>query len=563
MKTTRPIVVLFFLLISALLALMGRCFYLQYCRSDFYGLLSVKQRMAHISQQPRRGIILDYRGRVLAASNKAQTVFAEPRLIDDPNKTSEKVALILNTPSQQVLKIITQAKNPGFVTIKKTITTGQNQAFIEAEIRGIGIKSDWQRYYPTGSLTSNVIGFIGTDQTGLAGIELQYDKILLGSQGDNILFVDAARHPIWIKQQKSLGTDGVGLILTLDATIQQFTRDELLKQYQKYEPESAVAIVMEPDTGAVLALVCLPDFDPDNLSAVDPNNLRNRALTDPFEPGSILKPIVAAIAIDDDVVQLNDKIFCEKGRYAGKGFGKIGEYGNHRFGNLTVRDILVLSSNIGMAKIGQKMGKEKLYKGLSLFGFGKKTGIDLTGEAPGLLWPPAKWTGYSVTRIPFGQEISVTAIQIARAFCILANGGRQIRPYMVKAMIDNQGRILKIQRPPNPAGQVIKPEVAEAIVMQALTGVINEGTGKKASLEKWQVFGKTGTANIAKSDAKGYDETAYVASFVGGAPAENPAIVVLVSIRKPNKEIGYTGGTVAAPVVREIIRKTLTYLEQN
>jgi cell division protein FtsI (penicillin-binding protein 3) len=284
-----------------------------------------------------------------------------------------------------------------------------------------------------------------------------------------------------------------------------------------------------------------------------------------FEPGSVIKPIAAAIAIDSGVVNLNEKIFCENGSYHGRGFGQIGEYGNHRFADLTVREILVQSSNIGMAKIGQRLGGEKLYKGLKLFGFGKKTGIDLPGESEGLLWPVEKWTGYSVTRIPFGQEISVTAIQLVRAFCILANGGLCVEPYVVKAIVGNDGRLVKMKRPPPAVGYVVKPEVANWLVSEAMTGVVNEGTGKKAALKKWQVFGKTGTANIAKKDEKGYSERDYVASFIGGTPVEQPAVVVLVSIRKPNVKLGkgYTGGTVAAPIAAKILEKTLNYLEQH
>jgi cell division protein FtsI/penicillin-binding protein 2 len=257
-----------------------------------------------------------------------------------------------------------------------------------------------------------------------------------------------------------------------------------------------------------------------------------------------------------------EKIFCENGNYSGRGFGRIGEY-RRGFGDLTLREILVESSNIGMAKIGQRLGKDKLYKGLRLFGFGKKAGIDVPGEADGLLRGTHKWTGYSVTRIPFGQEITVTAIQLVRAFCILANRGRLVRPFLVKAIVDNDGEITELKRPLPPVGYVVKPEVAEWVVSEAMVGVVNEGTGKRAKLERWQVFGKTGTANIAKSNERGYSDSDYVASFIAGAPADDPAIVVLVSIRKPNKKLGngYTGGVVASPVAGKIIEKTLNYLE--
>jgi cell division protein FtsI/penicillin-binding protein 2 len=366
-----------------------------------------------------------------------------------------------------------------------------------------------------------------------------------------------------LKQQNGAFSDGAGIILTVDATIQQFARDELMKQYESHEAESAIAIVAEPGTGAILAMVSLPDFDPCQASSCDPNDFRNRGITDQFEPGSILKPIVAAIAIDAGSVNRHETIFCENGNYHGKGFGRIGEY-RQGFGDLTVREIVVKSSNIGMAKIGQRLGKDKLYRGLKRFGFGRGTGVDLPGEVEGLLWPTKRWTGYSVTRIPFGQEITVTAIQLVRAFCMLANGGRSVRPFLVRAMVDNDGKIIKENRARHTGiGFVVDPEVARWIVTEALVGVVNEGTGKRAKLDKWQVFGKTGTANIAKSDERGYSESDYVASFVAGAPTEDPAVVVLVSIRKPNRKLGkgYTGGAVASPVAAKILDKTLTYLK--
>jgi len=308
-------------------------------------------------------------------------------------------------------------------------------------------------------------------------------------------------------------------------------------------------------------MVSLPDFDPAERST-DPNNFRSRAVTDSFEPGSILKPIAATIALDAGAVNRTEKIFCENGSYSGKGFGRIGEY-RRGFGDLTIKEILINSSinssNIGMAKIGQRLGKDRLYDGLRLFGFGRKTGIELPGEVNGSLAPPQTWTGYSITRIPYGQEICVTGMQLIRAFCILANGGRLVRPFIVRAVVDNDGKITELKRPPPPVGYIIKPDVAEWVVREAMAGVVNEGTGKRAQLEKWQVFGKTGTANIARSDARGYSDSDYVASFISGAPADDPAIVVLVSVRKPNKSLGkgYTGGVVASPVAKIIIEKTL------
>jgi cell division protein FtsI (penicillin-binding protein 3) len=557
---------LLLVLIAALLALAGRCFYLQFLKHSYYDSISAKQQLRREPQKPQRGTILDCRGRMLAASNKVQTIFAEPRVITDPENISARLAPIVELSNAEICQAIRESKNPGFAKIKEGVDF--DQCRLASAIYGIGIQTDWQRYYPTGTLASHIVGFISADGKGLAGVELRYNKELTGSASQNIFLADGApnRRPIRLQQQNGFLKDGMGVILTIDATIQQFVRSALMKQYKSYEAESAVAIVAEPKSGAILAMVSLPDFDPNNISSEDPNDLRNRAITDQFEPGRMIKPIIAAIALEEGAVSPNEKIFCEYGNYHGKGFGQIGEYEGHRFGELTVREILVNSSNIGMAKIGQKLGRDKLHNGLKLFGFGKKTGIDLPGEADGLVWPVKNWTGYSVTRIPFGQEISVTTIQMVQAFCVLANGGHLVHPYVVKAVVDNDGKITRLNHPRQVnVGFVIKPEVAKWFTTDALTGVVNEGTGKKAKLEKWQVFGKTGTANVARSDQKGYDEESYIASFIGGAPAEDPEIMVLVSVRKPNKRLGkgYTGGIISAPVAAEIIEKTLTYLEKD
>jgi len=568
-KNVRTTIFFSLLLIVAFLALAVRCFYLQFVKGDHYVEACLKQQQGRILQRPQRGVILDRRGRVLAASNRIQTITAEPRIIKDPKSTSTALAAIVDMGAHEICKLILESKNAGYVKIKAGAEANECEAARRIS-NAVGVDSDWQRYYPMGRLAAHAVGFTSLDNRGLAGIELQYDRQLSGSGGENIFFADVRRRPISeIRNPKSEirnCINGAGIILTLDATIQQFARDELLRQYKSYEAESASAIVVEPKTGAILALVSLPDFDPRQARSTNPDNFRNRAITDEFEPGSIIKPIVAAIALDAGVVNTNEKIFCENGSYHGKGFGRIGEY-RRGFGDLTLREILVESSNIGMAKIGQRLGKDRLYNGLKHFGFAKKVGLGLPGEADGQLQPVHKWTGYSVTRIPFGQEITVTALQLVRAFCILANGGRAVRPYLVEAIVDANGSIVDAQKPAmedrvSKFSYIIKPEVAKWLVTDALVGVVNEGTGERAKLEKWQVFGKTGTANIAKSNERGYSDSDYVASFIAGAPAEDPAILVLVSIYKPNKRLGkgYTGGVVAAPVAAEIIEKTLNYL---
>jgi len=569
MKHIRILIIIFILLALAMMGLIGRCFYLQYYKCQEFRSQSERAQQTIITEKPCRGLILDSRGRVLAASNRVETLYADRNIITNFDETVTAMEPILRTSADNIANMINESRNPGFIKLAVAIDAAQRAEFLSIKPRpkGISITSDFARQYPASSLAAHVVGFTDFEGNGGSGIELEYNKYLQGKPGKHVFYLDSARRLVRIKEEQSTVENGTGLILTIDETIQEFTRNALYKQWKDYQAESAVAVVMDPYTGAVLAMVSLPDFDPARVGDADRDAWRNRILTDPYEPGSIFKPIVTAIAIDRGVITGNTLINCESGSYSGKGFGTIGEYNSHRYGVLSAKQILVVSSNIGMAKIGQKMGKKKLYDGLKMFGIGSISGIDLPGEGSGVLWPTSRWTGYSITRIPYGQEVSVTALQIARAYCILANGGRPVRPYIVKAIVDPNGAILEYKKPAPPAGQIIKPSVAKWMVQDALVGVVHDehGTGKNAKLEKWKVFGKTGTANVAMTGQKGFSESEFVASFAGGAPAEKPAVIVLVSIRKPNRKLGkgYTGGTVAAPVVGTILEKTLTYMEQK
>lgn len=561
------IIVFFSLVVAAFVGLGGRCYYLQCAAADHYAGLGMGQQFcSYLPLEPQRGAILDGRGRVLAASNQVRIIFADPKEIKDPKETSNALAPILDIGGHEIIKMISESSSPRYAVLRAGAERQQCEA--AQAIHGIGIQYGWRRHYPTGPLASHVVGFTSRDNRGLGGIEHEFDGDLGGEGARHTFFVDVHRRPLSYCVAKGTGdssvpVNGKAIILTLDATIQQFAREELLKQYETYEAEGALALVADPQTGAILAMVSLPDFDPSDIQHANPDHFLNRALTDQFEPGSMIKPIVAAIALDTGVVNTHETIFCENGNYHGRGFGRITEF-KDGFGDLTLQGILVNSSNVGMAKIGQRLGPERLYEGLTLFGFGKKTGIELPGEAEGLLRPPASWTGYSITRIPFGQEISVTAMQMVRAFCMLANGGRLVRPYIVKAMVEPDGSMVDVRPPAPRVGYVIKPEIARWVVGKALVAVVNEGTGRRAKLDRWQVFGKTGTAQLARSDGRGYEPGAYVTSFICGAPAEDPRVVVLVSIRRPSTRLQgrYTGGgTVASPVAAAILERVMTYLE--
>jgi cell division protein FtsI/penicillin-binding protein 2 len=577
MPRLRVIFALFLLVLLAFGALIVRCVYIQILKYPKYADLCLHQQLKPSSGPAPRGVILDSRGRVLAASNQVPFIFAEPRNITDPKTTASELAKILDQGAHVFCKQIMESPHRGFLKLWPNATPEECRAIRQAiedkllPSNGIGIQYDWQRYYPVENLTSHVVGFISSDNQGLGGLEYQYNLELQGEASHIKFLKDFKGRPIRLlaqtQEEVSLGSSGQGMITCLDATIQQFAREELSERMATFEAEAGIAIVAEPRTGAILAMVSLPDFDPKQAGKAPPDHLRNRAISDMYEPGSILKPIVAAIALDAGIITKTQKFYCEDGNYRGKGFGQIGEYGDHTFGDLNVKEILIKSSNIGMAKIGQKMGAKTLCDGLRLFGFGAKTGLSLPGEASGLMIPADQLKLHSLVRVPFGHAISVTGIQMVRAFCVLANGGKLVRPHLVKSFVDKDGKPVIRDSAYEVAGQVgviIDPDLAHWMVNDALAAVVENptGTGRQAKLERWRVFGKTGTAQVPKKDSRGYEEGAYIASFIAGAPAEDPALVVLVSIRKPNRRLGkgYTGGVVSSPVVGKILERSLEYL---
>ncbi len=555
-------------LILIYVALGARCFFIQYTDHEHYVDVSLVQQRTLTPQQGPRGPIVDTRGNILAAANQTRVIFADPQIIDKPIETANLVADILDMNASDIARTIVNNRHKRYRVIKREATEAECEAV--AHFQGIYVQSQWKRYYPMGRLTSHVVGYVGYEGFGQAGLELVHNNDLAGELQEAYFLSDIKRRPIRVLNQSGLvpahETYGQGIILTLDAAIQGFVRKALRKRWLEYEAESAYAIVADPKTGAILAMVSLPDYDP-AASKDDLESQKNSAVQDSFEPGSVLKPIVVAMALDAGVITREERIYCEEGHYIGKGFGHIKEY-RHPWGDLTPKEILIHSSNVGMAKIGQRMGAKKLYKGLSLFGFGQKTGVNLPQESPGKLKAPEHWDGYSVTRIPFGQEIGVSAIQLVRAFSVLANHGRMVKPHVIRAFVDAEGQSRRHNfgyEIANQVGYIIDPEVARYMVTDALTAVVNDpnGTGKRAALKRWQVFGKTGTAQIFRRDGKGYEDGAFIASFIAGAPAEDPAVVVLVSIRHPNRKLGlgYTGGTVSSPVAAEILERTLTYLD--
>ena len=428
------------------------------------------------------------------------------------------------------------------------------------------LENEYQRCYPMGQLASHVIGFTTIDGDGLEGIERRYNECLAGKQGSLELCTDVRRRTVGTAGKQQAVEDGQTVVLTIDAVIQATVEKHLQDTVEKFQATAGTAIVMDPSTGDVLALANWPTYEPAQGRQSSLEARRNRALTDPIEPGSTFKPFTVAAALEGGYTRLNEKIDCLQTAYSGKGIGTIREY-KHPYGVLSVSDILIHSSNVGVAKLSQRMGKEYFYGMIEKFGFGQKTGIDLSGEGAGILRPLKEWCwgDYALTRASFGQgPVVVTPMQLIRSFCCLANGGWRLRPRAVRGILSAQGEVLEDFTTVDDAVQILSSKTTWSMIDDPLGGVVERkgGSANKASLEKYKVFGKTGTAQIPRKDGPGYEYGKWVSSFIGGAPSRRPRVVVLMSIREPDRALGlgYTGGQVAAPAVGAIIQETLEYL---
>ena len=386
-------------------------------------------------------------------------------------------------------------------------------------------------------------------------MEASCDRHLKGTDGRRAFLVDAGRRPIWrLPDESCYPRDGNHVFLSIDVNVQAILDQAVADAVGAHDAKWGCGVVIEPRTGNVVAISSAPSYDPNRYNEATDEQRTNRAVTVPFEPGSVLKGIYAASAVQAGLATYETPVFCENGSYRAYRGGRITDHGSS-YGHLTLTDVVVHSSNIGMAKIGELLGNRRMYAVAQLFGLGRQTGVKLPGESCGIIRPLERWDGYSLRRVPFGQEISVTALQLTMAYAALANGGLLMRPRLVEKVTDTRGRLVLRTRP-EVVRRVLTPPVAGQS-LAVLEQVVERGTGKKARLERWTSFGKTGTAEIAGPG--GYVPGAYVSSFIGGAPAVSPGVVCLISVYWPGSRAHY-GGTVAAPYVKEVLKRTLTYL---
>lgn len=557
--------IVFGLLILALPALAGR--YAQLMRDVRSKAMTMTERqekvVAAIPARPGNILAQTYGRYVLmAGSRQVPSVFADPGSMTDPNVIGKVVPLAsaaLNLDPRSLQETLFSRENLRFTRIKNNISQPEYDAFTRLRLPGMGIVYDWQREYPNGSLASAVLGFRQPNGVGGGGLEQSLDRYLMAHNGKRTALSDARRRAVWpVPEQSRQPRDGKNVYLCLDLVIQGFLEKAVNDSIEKFGGKNTwgTGVVANPNTGEILAMYSYPTFDPKDFSRVDPNARANRAISMPYEPGSAFKSIIAAAAIESGVVTPETQIFCENGSYTAPNGGTVTDHGAH-YGNMSVSDVVVFSSNVGMAKIGEKLGNTALNEIVHRFGFGQKTCVELSGESPGIIRPLRHWDGYSLRRVPFGQEISVTALQLTMAYCALVNGGELLQPRLIDRITDVDGNeVYRGDRIVVRRGLVSR-KTTEAM-LQAMQGVVERGTAKSARSRMYTIFGKTGTAQISGGRA-GYLDGAFTATFVGGAPVSKPEVIVLISIYWPDRSKGHFGGTVSAPYVKEVIEKTLTY----
>ena len=527
-----------FLLLLALAAL--RATWLGTVKAGSLSDRAVSQQIEDLKVPARRGTIFDRHGVELAVSEDAISVFANPFLIDDPALVAKRLAPLIGRPEHELLRKLSD-RDAGFVYLRRKMDASQGQKVERLEIEGIGTMVEPKRTYPQGSLASQVIGSVGTDNYGLTGLEEARNRQLRGEDGERRLVKDALGEPVSMVEIERAEA-GHDLHLTLDAAIQERTEAVLNEVGQTYRPAGATAVVMDPRTGEVLALANWPRVDPNDVGGAPAFARQNRAIQASYEPGSTFKAITVSCALEEKLIEPETQLAVPATlQVADRTIGEAHEGGG---GMLTVADIVARSSNVGSVMIGLKLGAERFDRWVRRFGFGKPTGIDLPGEQQGIVLRPDEYSGSSMGNMPIGQGIAVTPIQMAAAYTAIANHGLLREPYVVASD----------RRPPR---RVLSKRNADR-VSRMLEGVLAAGgTAEEAQVDGYRLAGKTGTAE--KAENGGYSTTDFVASFIGYAPARNPRLLVAVMVDEPRGQI--YGGVVAAPAFERIMEFALPYLK--
>lgn len=535
------------------LVVLGRAWQLQVHSRDKFQERAEQQQQRVVPVTPQRGTIYDVQGKELAVSLEVDSIYAHPGQISDKKVVARQLAKSLKLSRRKVLAKLQSGKS--FVWLKRRVSPQESDRVKELKLGGVGITREHKRYYPNSRLGAQIVGFTGVDPNGLEGIELHYDSDLLGRGGYLISQRDALGRGLTGEGRIHGGHRGNDLFLTLDQNLQYVVQKELRLAVKEHRAKSGSAVVMEVDTGRVVAMASYPDYNPNALAKYRPGQWRNRPVADAYEPGSTLKVFLMAAALQENIVRPNSRINCEKGSYS---VGGQTIHDRKPFGRLRASEVLKYSSNIGSAKIGQKLGRERLHEYLTAFGFGERSGVDLPGEVGGLLRAPRDWFEIDLAAISFGQGLTVTPLQLATATSAIANGGRLMRPYVVEKVVGEAGEILWRQKP-EMIRRVVDEETAERVRAMMGTVVEKGGTGMRAAINGYRVAGKTGTSQKVDPVTGGYSVDKRVASFIGFAPLENPKLVIAVVVDEP-KGLPY-GGLVAAPVFAKVARQAMNYLQ--
>jgi cell division protein FtsI (penicillin-binding protein 3) len=507
------------------------------------------QQLGAIETSPTRGQVLDRQGRELARSIDTESFFADPSEITNPDETGRRIASITGQDRTELTSRLRNAKdaNKKFIWIIRRLDVATGGKLDMLELDGVYSRKEPKRYYPNDSLAAHVLGFVGTDEIGLSGVEQYYNEKIRGESGKLYLETDARRRAF--ESYEVQPHPGQTVVLTIDQTIQYRTEQALGAAVERAHAKSGTAIVMDPQNGEILALANAPSFDPNQPPKDAAEGRANGALQSIYEPGSTFKIVAYSAAIEKGLVKPEDKIDCQMGQITVA--GRL-IHDHHPFGVLTVADALAQSSNVGAIKLGLLVGNDSMYEYMKRLGFGARTGIDLAGESPGILRPLSRWQPSSIGSLAMGQEVGVTPLQMATAYSVLANDGTLVKPHLVRELRSPDGTVLYQAKPETK--RALKPETVAAL-RNMLEGVTLRGTARKAQLDGYSAAGKTGTAQKVDPKTHGYSATKYIGSFVGFAPVSNPAVVIIVVIDEP---LGaYHGGDVAAPVFREIAEQIL------
>lgn len=530
-----------------------RLFYLQVLQAEVGAHQAQQQHQKTVVVQPDRGVIVDRQGHPLALNVEVASLYVRPSSLQDPQRTARSLAPVLQMPVTQLRELF--MRNQPFVWVKRNLPETVARKLEGMNVHGMGLKREPHRFYPKGELVSHIVGFAGIDSQGLEGVELQYESYLRGEKNLVKYQRDALGRKIATPQNQNSANlpTGYHLTLTVDEIIQFIAEDELTQAVKRTGAKSGSIVMMDPLTGAILAWALHPTFDPNHFGQFSAQNWRNRAVTDPYEPGSTLKIVVAAAALEEQVMSPDTLIYGGEGQMAIAG---TIVHDPAKTSWMTFSDAVAHSSNVGVIKMAMELGQDRVFRYLKAFGFGEKTEIDLPGESSGILRGPHKWSGRSLSSIAMGQEIAVTPIQMVTAMSVVANGGWLMTPYVVSSILDSQGHAI-LTKSPQPKRRPISPETVGALT-RILETAVETGTGKLAKLPEYRVAGKTGTAQKIDRESGSYSTSKVIASFVGFAPVDQPRLTMLVVIDEP--KIGNWGGEIAAPVFRKVAERVLPHL---